>query len=77
MSLGLLSKELIPQTMDKGIIIFLGLVILRDSIWKSIALWRAGNQKKLARFICIFILNTAGLLPIIYLTFFNKKKKKK
>jgi methionyl-tRNA synthetase len=45
-------------------------------VWRGIALWKAGSQKRLTRFICLFIFNTVGLLPIIYLAFFNKKKKK-
>lgn len=71
----LFANEIAPQMINQWLIILLGLLMLRDGIWKAIALWKTGNQKKLARFICIFIFNTAGILPIIYLIFFNKKKK--
>ncbi|MCA9380613.1 hypothetical protein KC675_05545 [Candidatus Dojkabacteria bacterium] len=37
-----------------------------ESIWKAIALYKAGGNKDLAWFIFIFIFNTAGILPIIY-----------
>jgi methionyl-tRNA synthetase len=52
-------------------------LIAFDFILKGIALWKAGNQKQLGWFIALFILNTAGILPITYLLFFQKKKRKK
>ncbi len=70
-----MATEAIPTTIATGTIAMLGIVMLWEMIRKGIALWKTGNQKKIIRFICIFIFNTAGLLPIIYLTFFNKKKK--
>ncbi|MEI6773618.1 MAG: DUF5652 family protein [bacterium] len=57
-------------------VVIFGLLIVRDMIRKAIALWKAGSKKQLARFICLFIFNTAGILPIIYLAFFQKKGKK-
>ena len=60
----------------QGTMVVLILLMLRDMAWKGIALWKAGTKKHLARFICIFIFNTAGILPIIYLAFFQKKGKK-
>jgi hypothetical protein len=38
-----------------------------DSVWKFIALWKAGRNNHLVWFICIAVLNTLGILPIIYL----------
>lgn len=46
-------------------------------IWKGIALWKAGVNKHLYWFIAMFVLNTAGILPIIYIFNFSKKKGKK
>lgn len=60
----------------KGTMALLVFLMIREMIWKGIALWKTGTKKQLARFICIFIFNTAGLLPIIYLAFFQKKGKK-
>jgi len=55
------------------------LVILAiwELIWKGIALWNCGRNNQLVWFICILILNTAGILPIIYLLFFKKKASNK
>ena len=46
-----------------------------ELIWKGIALWKCGNKKQLGWFIAILIINSAGILPIIYLLFFHKKKR--
>jgi len=46
-------------------------------IWKGLALWRAGTRKDLVWFILILVLNTAGILPIIYLLVTKEAKKKK
>ena len=40
---------------------------LWELVWKLIALWKAGRNNQLGWFICIAIINTAGILPIIYL----------
>ncbi len=42
-------------------------------VWKGIALWFAGKNQQKAWFIVMLILNTAGLLPIIYLIWFKPK----
>ncbi len=41
--------------------------------WKLIALWKAGRNNHLAWFICIALINTIGILPIIYIL--NQRKK--
>jgi hypothetical protein len=45
-----------------------------EGVWKGIALWRAARNSHLAWFICIIIFNTVGILPIIYILGFSKKK---
>jgi methionyl-tRNA synthetase len=61
----------------KGTVVLLLVLMVRDMIWKAIGLWKAGTKRQLARFICIFIFNTLGILPIIYISFFQKKEKAK
>ena len=49
---------------------FIPLIIilaLWDGVWKLIALWKAARNKHLAWFICIALINTVGILPIIYI----------
>ncbi len=57
-------------------IVLLIAIIIWELIWKGIALWKSGRNNQLPWFICILIFNTIGILPIIYLAFFQKKKKK-
>ena len=42
-------------------------------IWKMIAMWKSARNNDLAWFIVIAIVNTIGILPIIYILL-NKKK---
>jgi hypothetical protein len=49
-------------------------VMLWELIWKGVALWKCGRNNHLIWFIFILIFNTAGILPIIYIVFFSKKK---
>lgn len=43
-------------------------------IWKGLALWKCGRNNQLAWFIVLLVLNTAGILEIIYILRFQKKK---
>ena len=57
---------------EAGLIILCILLVVRDLVWKAIALYKAWQRSEKVRFICIFIFNTCGILPIIYLLL-NKK----
>ncbi len=58
---------------DPSILIWMIPFIIWESVWKGIALWKSGRNNQLKWFIAIFIFNTVGLLPIVYLKFFQKK----
>jgi hypothetical protein len=45
--------------------------------WKGVALWKCGRKNQLTWFVVILILNTMGILPIVYLLFFQKKEVQK
>jgi len=47
-----------------------------EMTWKGIGMWKSAGHKQLAWFVVMFILNTVGILPIIYLIYFQKKKKR-
>jgi hypothetical protein len=49
------------------------LVIAWAVIWKGIALWHAARNRQLVWYIAILIVNTVGILEIVYLIFFRKK----
>jgi len=50
------------------------IIAVWEGVWKGIALWRAARNGHLPWFICIIIFNTVGILPIIYILGFSKKK---
>lgn len=58
-----------------SLLVWLFLLIIWEAIWKGIALWKSGRNNQLKWFIVIFVFNTAGILPLIYLKFFQKKQR--
>jgi methionyl-tRNA synthetase len=56
------------DTVVPGWIIALVIVLgVWEAVWKAIALWRAGNDRNLLWFVLMFVLNTVGILEIIYI----------
>jgi len=43
-------------------------------VWKGIALWKAAQNNSKVWFIVLLVVNTVGILEIIYIFFFSKKK---
>lgn len=63
-------------TCEIAVILLIILVIIWSFIWKGIALWKCGRNNQLAWFVVLLLINTAGILEIIYLLFFQNKKQK-
>ena len=61
-----------PVLFSPGILLWLLPLLIWDAVWKGIGMWKAGRNNQLAWFICILIFNTVGILPMIYLAFFQK-----
>lgn len=53
--------------------IFIIILAFWEMGWKGIALWKAARNNQLKWFVAIFVINTVGILPIVYLKFFQKK----
>lgn len=51
-------------------------IIIWDTTWKIIGMWKAGRNNHLAWFICIALINTLGILPIVYILMQKKKSEK-
>ena len=49
-------------------------VSLWEMVLKGFALYKAGGKRDLYWFIAIFVFNTAGVLPLIYLILQKNKK---
>jgi hypothetical protein len=52
------------------------LLMIWALIWKGFALWKASTNGSKPWFIAILVLNTYGILEIIYIFYFSKKKNK-
>jgi len=56
---------------------FLWFILLAWSlVWKGFALYRAARREDKAWYVVLLILNTAGILDILYLYIFGKDKDK-
>jgi hypothetical protein len=49
------------------------ILVVWELVWKLIALWKAGRNNDLAWFICIALINSAGILPIVYILMQRRK----
>lgn len=58
-------------------IIFLIIIGIWSVIWKGLGMWYSARDSRKGWFIVILLLNTAGILPIIYIYLIRKRKKKK
>jgi hypothetical protein len=47
------------------------LLVIWDGVWKLIAMWKSARHNQLAWFVCLAIFNTVGILPILYIVFFQ------
>jgi len=54
----------------------LSLLAVWSLVWKGFALYRAGKQNHPGWFIAIFITFSVGILEILYLVFFSKRRRR-
>lgn len=54
-------------------VVFVVLLMIWSLVWKGIALWKSGRNNQLVWFIVLLIVNTVGILEIVYLLWFQKK----
>lgn len=54
------------------IIIFMGIVSIWSLCWKGVALWKACQRKQLLWFVVLLVVNTMGILEILYIFVFSK-----
>ena len=56
-------------------------ILIWTIAWKAVAAWKAARKGHLIWFVVFFVVNTIGILPIVYLAWFqdvdyNKGKKR-
>ena len=47
-----------------------------DLVWKLIGMWKAARNKSIIWFVVLGIVNSVGILPILYIYIFSKWDKK-
>jgi hypothetical protein len=61
--------------MDTPFLLLLVILVLWETVWKGIALWKAARESQRYWFVAMLILNTAGILPLLYIFVFKQSKK--
>jgi hypothetical protein len=64
-----------PANLVIANVIFI-LLILWSFVWKGIALWKAARNSSKPWFVVLLILNTLGILEILYIFVFSNMGKK-
>jgi hypothetical protein len=59
----------------KGGAVLIAVLTIWDLFWRGKALWKSARNNQNYWFIALLIVNSVGILPIIYLLFFQGKKK--
>ena len=54
-------------------IVIFAILMIWELIIKGIGLWKASKNNQVTWFIVMLVINTIGILPLIYLNFFQKK----
>ena len=62
------------SSMPAGLTFLFVVLTVWSLIWKGIALWKAAQDGSKPWFVVLLIVNTVGILEIIYIFFFSKKK---
>jgi len=62
------------QTYGLPITIGFVILIIWSLVWKGLALWKAAKNNNLKWFVVLLVVNTVGILEILYIYFFGKKK---
>lgn len=68
---------MVSLNLSFGVLLLTFLFLVWSLIWKGFALWRCGRNKQNIWFIVILVVNSLGILEILYLLFFQKNKNKR
>ncbi len=55
--------------------IFLMILVIWEIVWKGLALWFASKNNQKIWYVAILLINSIGIIPLVYLVFFRKDKK--
>ena len=52
------------------------LLLIWSLVWKGLALWKSARREESVWFVALLVLNTLGILEILYLFVFSRDRKK-
>lgn len=64
-----------PLNLTTPELVLLGIIAIWELVWKGIGMWKSARNKEILWFLAILIINSVGILPLIYLFFFDKSTK--
>ncbi len=65
------------EALGVGSLLVLAIIIIWSSVWKIIALWKAARKNHMVWFIILALVNTIGILEILYIYIFSEMKQKR
>jgi len=60
--------------LSAGLIVLLVILALWSTVWKGLALWKAARLRQTWWFVVLLVINTAGILEILYIYIFSKRR---
>ena len=55
-------------------IILLSIIAIWSLVWKGLALWKSAHKEQAVWFIVLLVVNTIGILEILYIFIFSEMK---
>ncbi len=59
------------------LLIIIAIISVWSLVWKGLALWKSARKNSMIWFIVLLVVNTVGILEILYIYVFSEMKKKK
>ncbi|MFH1456594.1 MAG: DUF5652 family protein [Patescibacteria group bacterium] len=72
----LLEYQKCMEAIPESFLLLLTAIAIWSLIWKGFALWKTAGNKSKVWFVALLIVNTVGILEILYIFVFSKKKEK-
>lgn len=60
-------------TLSTSLLVTIIAVSIWDLAWRGFALWKAATSKQRRWFIALLLINSAGIVPVLYLSIVHKK----
>ena len=62
------------SSMSPGFAVLFAILAVWSLVWKGIALWKSARNNQPIWYVVMLLVNTVGILEIIYIFFFSNKK---